>query len=123
MDSKFKKYMQSQEKFRYLEQGQRIAELKDYFGYNSDLEFARFLGFKKSDYSNHKIGRTCRVEMVLALAEKCAVSPLWLLTGQGDRFIEGRDRPNRDWIIAQIMSLPLPERIQIAQKILENSDT
>lgn len=67
---------------------QRLAHVRDYLEL-SQLEMAGRLGISLRAYANYERGeRAIPIDVVRTLFEKCAVDPVWLLTGEDSMFLD-----------------------------------
>lgn len=84
-----------------------LNSLKDYYGFEKDKEFSKFLGISSQVYSNWKSRNSFDIEMICF---KCLeINPEWLISGKGEmlkRNVNDSDFQNK---IKKIPFLPFQE--------------
>jgi hypothetical protein len=77
----------------------RVRELRDFlYGENGVDSLARAVKVPPSTWRNYERGVTMPAEVLLDFMEVTQVSPHWLSTGEGERFIERNPSSGSDWV-------------------------
>lgn len=70
----------------------RLRDVRqELFGEHGGPELARCLNLPARTWYNYETGVTVPAEVLLSFIDQTAANPIWLLTGEGDRFRRGGD--------------------------------
>ncbi|WP_312139469.1 helix-turn-helix domain-containing protein [Sphingobacterium sp.] len=67
-----------------------LREIKSYYEFKSDAEFARFLGIKPNSLANWYTRNTMDYELVFSKCEE--IDANWLFTGEGDMLVRPKNQ-------------------------------
>jgi len=85
----------------------RLREIReDLFGEHGGPELARRLSLPARTWYNYETGVTVPAEILLAFIEQTGANPMWLLNGQGPRYLQSSD----DGLLSQLTPVELIRR-------------
>lgn len=87
-----------------------LNKIKEYYKFNSDSDFAKYLGITPQNLSNWKSRNTFDAELIYTKCED--INPEWLLTGKGEMLKKDSEKKTPEEP-SQVLSVPELQQIVI----------